>query len=179
MLGAAQREWVLNGLDQSSARWNVLAQQVIFSPHDDAAGEARQFGTDRWDGYAAERSTILDFLARRKPSNPVVVTGDQHQNRVYDVVRDPDDPGPPLAAEFVGTSISSNGDSAPNTIYASPENPHLKLRDAHRGYVRCEVTPQRWRADFRVVSTVLQREATVSTLASFAVESGVPGVKQA
>ena len=46
----------------------------------------------------------------------VVITGDKHQNSVRNVpehYRDID--GPPIATEFVGTSISSEGDrrSAP------------------------------------------------------------------
>ncbi len=179
MLGAAQRDWLMDGMDRSAARWNVLAQQVVFSPHDGDTGPGRRFGTDGWDGYAAERSALLEFLAQRRPSNPVVLTGDVHQNRVYDVVANPDDPSAPLAAEFVGTSISTNGDSAPNTVHSLPDNPHLRLRNANRGYVRCEVTPERWQTDFRIVSTVRQRDATISTLASFVVEDGKPGVQRA
>ena len=49
----------------------------------------------------------------------------------------------------------------------------------HRGYVRCEVTPERWQADLRVVSDVRDRAATARTLAAFVVDAGRPGAQRA
>lgn len=180
ILGAAQRRWLLDGLTHSTARWNVLANQVIFAQHDQQAGPGREFNGDKWDGYVADRQAVLDLLAQGKSGNVVVITGDIHQNRVYDLKADFNDPeSPTVGAEFVGTSISSGGDVAPNTIYSSSDNPHLRFRNSNRGYVRCEVTPSRWQADYRVVSTVRSRNATLTTLASFVVEDGRPGVQRA
>ena len=59
-------------------------------------------------------------------------------------------------------------------------NPHVRFFESrHRGYVRCEVTPERWQADLRVVSDVRDRAATARTLATFVVESGRPGAQRA
>ncbi len=128
----------------------------------------------------ADRQAVLDLLAQGKSGNVVVITGDIHQNRVYELKAGFNDPeSPTVGAEFVGTSISSGGDVAPNTIYSSSDNPHLRFRNSNRGYVRCEVTPSRWQADYRVVSTVRSRNATLTTLASFVVEDGRPGVQRA
>ncbi|MER5686706.1 alkaline phosphatase D family protein [Streptomyces sp. NPDC002205] len=33
---------------------------------------------DQWDGYAGARDRILDFIAKERPSNPVVLGGDWH-----------------------------------------------------------------------------------------------------
>jgi alkaline phosphatase D len=33
-------------------------------------------------------------------------------------------------------------------------NPQLKFNNSQRGYVLCEVTPERWRTDFKVLDKV-------------------------
>ena len=60
-----------------------------------------------------------------------------------------------------------------------PQNPHIVFRNNNRGYVRCTVTPEAWTSEYRIVSTVLQRGAPASTLASFVVEDGRPGGQRA
>jgi alkaline phosphatase D len=61
-----------------------------------------------------------------------------------------------------------------------PENPHIKFfDDRQRGYVLCEVTPETWHTHMRVVDDVKVRNGTVTTLRSFAVENGKPGVQNA
>jgi alkaline phosphatase D len=84
-----------------------------------------------------------------------------------------------VATEFVGTSISSNGDGIIYGPYYGPmipANPHIKFFDGdRRGYVRCLVDRDQWRSDLRMVSTVSRSDAPVSTFASFVVENGRPG----
>ena len=55
------------------------------------------------------------------------------------------------------------------------ENPHIAFVNRQRGYVRCVVDREAWRADFRVVPFVTQPGAPVLTRASFVVEDGRPG----
>jgi alkaline phosphatase D len=109
----------------------------------------------------------------------VVLTGDSHLNAVRDVPPDFRNlGGPPVATEFVGTSISSNGDpgAAASTLYAyDPANPHHRFRNNERGYVRCTLTRDAWISDFRKVTTVRQPEASTSTRASFGIEHGRAG----
>ena len=67
-------------------------------------------------------------------------------------------------------------DHIPIVQASLPANPWIKyFNGAQRGYVVCEVTPQHWRTDYRVVSTILEPVAPVSTAASFVVEDGLPG----
>lgn len=112
-----------------------------------------------------------------------MITGDIHTNWVYDLKQDFDDPASPtVGAEFIGTSISSGGD--PRAGYTtrfdgSPDNPHERFFNNNRGYVRCTLDRRLWRTDFRVVPTVRDPAAPVSTLASFVVEDGRPGVQRA
>jgi alkaline phosphatase D len=180
MTGPEQERWLLDGLDRSRARWNVIAQQVMFGQIDFLAGPGSVFNMDQWDGYVAARNRILGFLHHRRPSNPVVLSGDIHSSWADDLKADFDDPASAtVGSELVGTSISSSFSPAsiPPILAALPESPHIKFFDgAHRGYVRCDVDRARWRADFRAASSVTVADAPVTTLASFEITSGAPGL---
>src|SRR5262245_46975792 len=140
MLGRDQEAWLTDGLDRSRATWNVIAQQVIFSQFDLEPGPGQIFAMDKWDGYPLARERLIRFLAERKPSNPVIISGDNHNNWVFDIKRDfSDENSPIVATEFAGTSITSNGDGAeqsPEHGKAVDANPHLKFHNSQRGYVR-------------------------------------------
>jgi alkaline phosphatase D len=180
--GNAQQAWLLDGLGRSEARWNVLANQVPFAPNDTNADPLiRTLGGEKWDGYPADRQAVLNLVAARGLRNTIVLTGDVHQNFVRNVPPDYVNlDAAPVATEFVGTSISSGGDRVLNTVFGgNANNPHLRFQDNHHGYVRCTVTPDRWRADYRVVPTVTATDdAGVGTLASFVVEQGQAGAQQ-
>jgi alkaline phosphatase D len=87
-----------------------------------------------------------------------------------------------VATEFVGTSISSNGDFPVYGPYYGPmipANPHIKFFDGDlRDYVRCTLDRNEWRTDLRMVTTVSRPDAPVSTFASFVVENGRPGAQR-
>jgi alkaline phosphatase D len=177
LLGEVQERWLETSLDRSRARWNVLAQQTIMAQIDRKPGPERQYWTDGWDGYPAARRRMLDYLGARKPANPVVIGGDVHSFWVNDLKPDFDDPtSPVVATEMVGTSITSQF-ARPEVIDAQrSDNPHVRFADGtKRGYVRVEVTPQRWRADLRAMRTVTQPRAECDTLATFVVADGRPG----
>ncbi len=183
MTGFEQERWLLDGLDRSEARWNVIAQQTMLAEYDfDARPEVEVFNVDQWDGYVASRSRLLNFLDKKKPSNPVVITGDIHSSWVHDLKTDFSMANSPtVGTEFVGTSIASDFPSAfiAPVSAALADNPHTKFFDgAFRGYVRCHLTRQLWQSDFRAVSTILDRNATISTLASFVVENGRSGAQR-
>lgn len=179
LLGQKQEEWLTGGLDRSRARWNILAQQVFLAQRDFEAGPQERFSMDAWDGYTAARDRLLRFVGQRQPSNPVVLTGDVHNNWVADLKADFRDPrSRTLGTEFIGTSISSTGngaDTSANGTKALAENPHIKFFNGQRGYVRCLVTPESWRTDYRVVPFVVTPGAPIATRASFLVENNRPG----
>lgn len=182
LLGDGQRRWLFDALRESSAEWNVIPQQVMMAQVDRASGDDVRYSMDQWPGYAASRDRLLGFVAESRVRNPVVLTGDIHTNWVNDLLLDFGDPASPVVAtEFVGTSISSSGDGGPNTEYAEGvmrDNPFVKLHNAQRGYVSCEVTPDRWTARYRVLDRVSVRGAPRQTLAEFAVEAGRPGAQR-
>ena len=176
MLGMEQRAWLFDGLATSRARWNVIAQQVIMAPVDRVAGPDVVVDVDKWSGYEHERRLLLRHLRDRRIANPVVITGDIHSNWANELSAGGDGPdGPPVAAEFVGTSITSGGDGIDQPDHLAAllaENPFVRFHNNERGYVRCEVTPGFWRADFRTVPFVSRPGAPIRTRASFVVEKG-------
>ncbi len=181
LTGDEQERWLLEGLGASRATWNVLAQQVFFAQRDFNADDTQRFSMDAWDGYKPNRDRILRFVQERNVANPIVLTGDVHNNWASDIKADFDDPASrTLGSEFVGTSITSggNGSDSPNQAVLD-ENAHIKFNNAQRGYVRCALDRATWRTDYRVVPYVKRPGAPVQTRASFVVEAGDPGLKPA
>ena len=182
LLGATQERWLMAGLISSTARWNVLAQQVMMGRVDRAVGEEARYSMDQWSGYDVARKRLLNFLADRRVPNPVVLTGDIHSNWVNDLKVDFDRPeDATVATEFVGTSISSggNGTARPRGLdQLLSENPFVRFHNAQRGYVSCTLTPGQWRSDYQVVEFVDRPGAPLITRASFVVESGQSGAEQ-
>lgn len=76
-LGAqGQREWLLNGLKHSKARWKFIVSPVIFNPTTKV--------NDGWGAYPHERQLILDFIERNAISNVVILSGDLHAGAIDD-----------------------------------------------------------------------------------------------
>ncbi|NYE72945.1 alkaline phosphatase D family protein [Microlunatus parietis] len=180
MTGPEQERWLLDGLATSTARWNVIAQQTIFAKFDYDLGPGLSYNLDQWDGYPAARQRILDALRKHRPSNPVIIGGDWHSAWVNDVLADFDDPtSEVLASEFIATSISSGIGWDAAVRQGLPANPHVKLYEGgYRGYVLCDVTPDRWQADLRIVLAPGDGASPAYTLARFEVRDGEPGARQ-
>ncbi len=182
LTGDEQEQWLLNGLAASEATWNVLAQQVFFAQRDFNTDDTQRFSMDAWDGYVGSRDRISNFIQERGALNPVVLTGDVHNNWACDLKANYDDPtSETFGVEFVGTSITSGGDGAdtsPGQEATVAENPHIKFFSGQCGYVRCRLTPDEWRSDFRVLPYVSQPGAPVYTRASFVTQAGNPGLQQ-
>jgi alkaline phosphatase D len=176
VLGQAQEAWLLGNLARSDARWKVLAQQIMVMDLDRRAGTDIGFNVDTWAGYALPRQRLLRHLRDRRIGNTVVLTGDEHQNYAGELFLDSRQPeGEPIATEFVATSITSGGDGADQREDGRrylADNPFLKFNNAQRGYVLCDVTPEAWRTEFKVLDKVSERGGVLSTRATFAIESG-------
>jgi alkaline phosphatase D len=183
LLGDRQEGWLMRGLLQSQSRWNILAQQVMMARVNVSSSENPLFSMDQWPGYDAARKRLLRFLAERRVSNPIVLTGDIHSNWVNDLKVDFDrDDDPAVATEFVGTSLSSGGNGMQkprgwDTIVS--ENPFVRFHNGERGYVSCTLTTATWRSDFQVVEYVDRPGAPLVTRKSFVVEEGKPGAAEA
>ena len=180
MMGAEQERWLERGLQDSKARWNVVANQVMIAQVKRGTPEAPTYSMDKWDGYVSARERLLKVLASAPPSNPVVVTGDIHSNWAAELKTNFDDPSSrTVAPEFSGTSMSSGGDGSDGSFdRIQPMNPHVKFQNARRGYVTTELTRRECRAAYRTIPFVTKPGAPVSTVAAFTVEAGNPTIQR-
>jgi alkaline phosphatase D len=182
LLGTQQERWLHEGLDRSKARWNVIAQQTLMArAARPTASGGTAYWTDGWDGYPAARQRLLDHIATRKPSNPLVVSGDVHTNYVCDLRPDFDDPrSPVVASEFCGTSITSQSWAQSRIDAFRAINPHMRHANSEkRGYVLIELEAARATARLRALDNEKRPDSRITTQASFVVEDGRPGPKPA
>jgi len=177
VLGAEQEEWLARNLRRDSARWNCLAQQIMMMSLDRrrAANEdTRIANMDSWAAYEVPRQRMLGRMAGL--GNVVVLTGDEHQNFVGDLIHQ----DKVVGTEIVATSISSGGDGS-DLRYGSEQmmknNPELKFINDQRGYVVCEVTPEAWLAHFQVVDKVSVRQNSIKRRATAEIAHGSPGAR--
>lgn len=100
LLGTTQKTWLFDQLSNSSARWKILGQQVIFAEFNVGwAGQTtgatfaqtESIFLDIWDGYPAERQQIVDFIDTNDIDNVVILTGDFHSSFAFDIAQPPVD----------------------------------------------------------------------------------------
>ena len=182
MLGMAQEQWLTDGLRTSTARWQVLANQVMVAPYDDLAGDQQRVSMDQWSGYPAARARLLESIAQYAPHRTIVLTGDIHSNWVNELrpdFRRPEQPA--IAVEFVGTSITSGGDGDDTSVLSTPsvrsENPHVKWFQNRRGYIRCSVDANACTAEYRSVPFVSKPDAPIQTSSRWRVTRGRAGIE--
>lgn len=182
LLGNEQEKWLCDNLDKSPAVWNVLAQQVMMARVDRVPGELVGYSMDQWPGYEVNRQRMLKYFGERPKLNPIVLTGDIHNNWANNLQVDAaNEKSPIVATEFVGTSISSGGDgkeATKDTATMLSENPFVKFFNAERGYVSCEITPKSWTTHYRTVPVVSKPGGKLVTRKSFVVEAGRPGLQE-
>lgn len=171
MLGPAQEEWLREGIARSGARWQILAQQVFLAPRPFPSGT---LAMDTWDGYPAARARLLETLGGR---DTVALTGDVHSAWANELSLRPGDR--PVAVEFIGTSIASNGDGSPRVGYAEAimaAHPHLRFNSNRRGYTLHVARADRVEAIYRAVPHVVRPDAPREDAGHFVTFAGRPGV---
>ena len=177
MLGAQQEQWLHEGLAHSGTKWNIVAQQTLMAQTDRQSGPGAAYWTDGWDGYPRARERLLSFIAARRISNPLVVSGDVHMAAVTDLKVDFNNTSSPVVAtEFVCPSITSQGPSMKRVELFLQENPHIKFANgARRGYTTIELSRSRCVARVRALWSVTERDSTIRDLTVHTVEDGRPG----
>lgn len=118
LLGAEQKAWFLDQLNNSTAKWKVVGQQVIFSELNlgwAAVADTTLLGNfndvesiflDIWDGYPAERTQIINHISDHAIDNVVILTGDFHSTFAFDVTDNPVD-----LTFFAGFPLYSESDN--------------------------------------------------------------------
>ncbi len=128
MLGATQRDWLLNGLERSTAAWKVLGNPVPMAPVDVGPALAGALSTaaaglgtalppvppplqvESWDGYNGERQRILSTINDKQIKDVVVLTGDLHESMASDLPHDRssyDFGANSAAVEFIAPAVTS------------------------------------------------------------------------
>ncbi len=145
LIGDTQFEWLVNEMKNSSAKWNVLGQQVMMAPL--RAGIV-PINTDQWDGYEFERNRLYQAIKNNNISNFVVLTGDIHSSWANDLpetlVYEPLTGTGSVGVEFICTSVTSPGLDIPmgNTAIKAG-NPHIQYLDlTQKGYLVLHLSPE-------------------------------------
>jgi alkaline phosphatase D len=184
MLGANQKAWFKQALAGSPQTWKLWANEVMLM----GLQTAPQMGVnnDQWDGYAAERRELLEFVLANKVQNLVPLTGDIHSFFTGTATVDGSDTGTPVCGEFVGGSTTSHGlpeetGLDPNAIkgLANLLDHHISYIDlVNRGYSLLEVTPTQVSCEFKKVQIQSRDGGQASSLAKFVLPSGSTAPQQ-
>ncbi len=161
MLGTQQKKWLAHEISQSQASWQIIANQIMFSPLKIGFGQhlAMSLNKDAWDGYADERNEIIDALATRP--QVAIFTGDMHSSLVSYLKSDYTRPSGKereniIGAEFMTPSLTSphmgdnlrarfgfSGFTPVVRMVLEAFNPHIKhLHGSIYGYAIAEITPE-------------------------------------
>ena len=184
LLGAAQEQWLNEGIAASQAHFNLVGQQSLMAqmrmsqPRAPESAPADGLWNDSWDGYPAARRRALEAWARRK--NVLSLGGDVHASYVTDLKLDFDDAkSPVVATEIVGTSITSPSWPQERTKRVMQDNSHVIFgKSDQRGYTVLEVMGKRATAHLRVIDNARVPQTVLTTVASFVVEAGRPGAQR-
>jgi alkaline phosphatase D len=168
VLGNEQEAWLLDRLGGAASAWTVLGSSVLLAPLEVVG----QRNGDAWDGYPPARDRITAAL---EGLDAVVLTGDLHVQLVVDVQGPA---GGVVASELVAPSISSRASSvfadfAELLVVVAPQVKHADID--RRGWLRCDVTPERWTATYREVLDVVDPASEVVDGPVFEVLPGRPG----
>jgi alkaline phosphatase D len=166
--------------DHRDTNWTVLGNQVLMMQVRQKDPAADIVNTDKWDGNAAARTRLLQGAADRKVNGLVAVTGDLHRAVAGNLMVDFDKPGAaPIGAEFVATSVSSDGDGSRKRKAGArllSNNPHLRFYDGRRGYLTCDFDQSRCEATYKTIDQIHERGGKVSTAQTFTVDAKQPGI---
>lgn len=174
MLGKTQLDWLKSGLQQSSATWKILGNQVLFAElHVLPVFSNIYVHFDAWDGYPIERQMIKDFLADYEIRNVIFATGDTHASWCFDIPHDykkykKRGAGKVVAHEFATPSVTSanfdeyKGEKTVQwleNMFSSPKaNPHLRYLDlSNHGYLLLTLSPYDAVVEWRFVEDIRHR----------------------
>ena len=178
LLGNEQFTWLESNLKNSTAKWKLVANQVLFMPLNGIPL------TDTWDGYAGSRDRLLNHIKNNRLKNVVFLTGDIHMTLASDLPTSffsyAFNKKNSAAVEFVTPSItSSNLDEFIGisegflTWLVGLFNPHIKNTDLKRhGYFVLTVNGSKAQADWFYVDDVKRLTQGQRNGASWYVNNG-------
>jgi alkaline phosphatase D len=189
LLGEDQAAWLEGQIGGSTARWKLVAQQVLIANVTVMPGTL--FNLDQWHGYPESRTRLLDFVRTSGVRDVVVLTGDIHSSWANELAIDPSDPAQydpatgagSIAVELVTPGITSPGlppQFAGAVDNARQYNPHVRWFDLMRkGYMVLDVVPERVQAAWFLFADVTRPTATEDSFAAaWSVRAGSTRLEQ-
>lgn len=201
-LGREQREWLVDGLAASTARWRLLGNpSVMARTWNDSLPQSARMALvkvklmdldatgpdwDQWDGYPQERRDLLRVIGELDPPNVVVLSGDVHIGLAAELAENPT--MPPVAVEFVNTSLTSqNLDDkmgwAPRSDSVAIEQVllgalrHIRYLDLDsHGYSIVDLDRERLRFEWWTVEELVGRRTGQALAGAMVVRHGVPQI---
>ncbi|WP_209313688.1 alkaline phosphatase D family protein [Blastococcus sp. TF02A_35] len=212
--GPDQLQFLLDGLGDPQVQWKLVGNPVMISPVRFPNGlESRTvesiatlldlpappvagvpYNVDQWDGYPAERGTVLAHLRDRAIKDTVFLTGDIHSGWACEL---PSDPATypltrdSLGVELVCTSVTSDNlddilGTRPRTTSLAVEtaikvnNPHVKYLDFDsHGFSVLELTEAGAQMDWFVLTDRTDPRAAAVWSTSWRVAAGTNRVTRA
>ena len=172
ILGPAQEAWLGQQLATERRPWTLIAQQVFFAPLA-LDGTGRRFFSDQWDGYAANRTRLLDQFAGPNVRNPVILSGDVHSFWVNELRRDSRPGSAPVGTEIVTSALAAASPPSGRFGDAIANNPHIRFSDVKSsGYVLLDIRQNFLTGEVRAIGDRTSRNAAVSTIARLNIEAG-------
>jgi alkaline phosphatase D len=164
MLGAAQRDWLLDGLARSTATWKFIVTSVPLS--NPKNGTAQMPGNDSWaraedgTGFQTELRAIVNGILKGRVRNVVWLAGDVHYAQVN--VYDPNGDGTPDFQEFITGPLSAQPNTPvppepafkPTSLYSEGGFHNFGLLAVSKGELRLDIVDDtglpRFRRTFKV-----------------------------
>jgi alkaline phosphatase D len=169
ILGAAQEGWLAKRLATERRPWTIVAQQVFFAPLWLNGAHTATF-SDQWDGYAANRTRVLDGLAGPAVHNPVVLSGDVHSFWVNDL---DGRTGKPIGSEIVTSALAAASPPAGRFGDVFANNPHVRHSDTRNaGYVLVDITRSAMTADIRIIADRALVDSAITSSRRFVAPAG-------
>ncbi|HNE51033.1 MAG TPA: alkaline phosphatase D family protein [Chitinophagales bacterium] len=164
IIGNEQLQWLKTEMMNSTAKWKIIAQQVMM-------GNLTPFGItvndDQWDGYTADRKKLYDIILNNNIQNVVVLTGDIHTAWAMDLpyntaTYNATTGAGSVGVEFVCTSVTSSSSPVPlDPLYplVSAILPHIKYVDLYKkGYGVLDLTADKAQGNFYGLKTITTRD---------------------
>ncbi|MEL7532038.1 MAG: alkaline phosphatase D family protein [Bacteroidota bacterium] len=81
MLGEVQKKWLKEALLASKASFKVICSSVPMAPN------TKPGSLDTWDGHAAEREQLFDFLTQNQIEGVLLLAADRHRSDLWEIKR--------------------------------------------------------------------------------------------
>jgi alkaline phosphatase D len=110
MLGPVQKKWLLEGLEQSTARIKVLVSPVPWN------FRAKPGSHDTWNGFRKERDEIFELISDKEIRGVVLMSADRHRTEVWEIEWD----GSLTLYEFTSSRLTNMHfhDTVPGAIFS-------------------------------------------------------------